>query len=65
MIPQAVPSPRRSSATLAIISGTRRTADAGMPEAIDQHRNIAGELTIPELPEFPYVHGLTSRESLS
>jgi hypothetical protein len=36
-----------------------------MPEAIDRHRNIAGEVSIPELPEFPYVHGLTSPESPS
>ena len=28
-----------------------------MLEAIDRHRNIAGELSIPELPEVPYVTG--------
>jgi hypothetical protein len=36
-----------------------------MPEAINRHGNIAGELSIPELPESPYVHGLTSPESQS
>jgi hypothetical protein len=36
-----------------------------MPEAIDRYRNIAGELSIPELPAFPYVRGLTSPESQS